>query len=85
MIINEIDNKTTHTVKIRNACKEFEKIMVKEMIKTCKKEKFENSVSADMFEEALSSKICEKGIGLSDYILRNLGFLEDKNRTKVNL
>jgi len=78
MRINEIDNKTKEAFKIKNVAREFEKIMVKEMIKTVKKEKFENSVSGDMFEEAVSSKICEKGIGLSDYILRNLGFLENK-------
>ncbi|MGC8728130.1 MAG: hypothetical protein ACP5SD_02565 [Elusimicrobiales bacterium] len=78
MRINEIDNKTKEAFKIKNAAREFEKIVIKEMIKTGKKEKFENSVSADMFEEAISSKICEKGIGLSDYIFRNLGFLENK-------
>lgn len=78
MRINEIDNKAKEAFKIKNVAREFEKIMVKEMIKTGKKEKFENSVSADIFEDALASKICEKGIGLSDYIFRNLGFLENK-------
>jgi len=83
MNINNINNlKHINNEKVKKVSKEFEAYFINEMLKLkFSSSMLDNSIYSDLLGHELSLKIADKGIGISEFIIKNINknILSEKN------
>jgi Rod binding domain-containing protein len=74
MNVNNInDSKNINSEKIKKVSKEFEAYFINEMLKfKLSSSMLDNSIYSDLLGHELSLKIADKGIGISEFIIKNI-------------